>query len=463
MKSYHMITNDQQKAVDRLFEHDETYLYAKPGTGKTVIVLTALQELFKEGALNRVLIVAPLRVCQLTWATEHLEWGHTKDMDINLCLGTESARLAALESASTRCNCIVVINFENIVWLLRETKFARMFDGLVIDELTKLKSGGGTIFKAMRGKLKHINYRVGMTGTPVAENFEGLYGQVMMVDKGLRLGTRKDRFMSEYFFPTDYQRYNWELKPGGGARIVATIKDLIHTVPDYRSDLPALTYFKPLLTLPDEAREVYTTLAKTMLIDLDEGAVEAQNAAVLQAKLQQVANGFLYLENPIDGVRSVSTIHDTKFRALKHLMDTNAPESGGVMIVYTHTEELDRLLEMYPDAGVLGAGVTAKKAAEYVRLWNARALDILIVHPKSSGHGLNLAAGGYRMIWVSPCWSLDLYEQTIARIWRRGQVSDVLVTVLLMRDTVDELIMSRLDGKAEHELAFISHLKNQTR
>lgn len=286
------LKTEQERVIDRLFEYDNTLLVAKMGGGKTVCSLTAMQEVLDEGICKRILVVAPLKVCKEVWATEYKKWAHTKDMDISIAAGAAPQKRADL----TKDAEIVVVNFENLSWMVKH-KLTVGFDGLVVDELSRLKSSGGTNFKALRRILGQFKWRVGMTGTPVSEDFLGLYGQALVVDGGRALGTRKDSYLQKYFYATDFKQYNWELRDGSAERIMARLCDLVYVMPDYRDELPPMLTQCLNIAMPDAVREAYDELKNTSALG-DEGSEDLviENAAVLVGKLQQLACGFYYTD-----------------------------------------------------------------------------------------------------------------------------------------------------------------------
>ena len=451
--SYELLTTDQRQAINRLYEHDHTLLIAGMGAGKTVICLTALFDLLEQMFLQKVLILAPVKVCNTVWATECQKWEHLAGYadDITLCTGTKAQREKALKTSGK----VVVTNFENIPWLVDQPEF-QAFDGLVVDELTKLK-GGGVSFKRLRKWLSHFHYRVGMTGTLVSENLQSIFYQAMVVDAGVTFGKNKEKFLRKFFYPLDFNGYKWEAKPDSERTIVDMFKHYTYHVPDYTHQLPKLGVWYMDVPLPPPARAVYDDMAKGMTAE----GVVAENMAVQVLKLQQIASGFLYGEN-----KNVIDVHDEKLRAIETLVEKVDRKTGKtavttepVIIVYQFQEELSRLQSVWPDAPVIGGGVSSRDTARIVSDWNKGRLNVLLLHPKSAGHGLNLAAGGCKMIWFSPVWSRDLFDQTIARLWRRGQKNVVRVYVMTGLNTVDELINERIDSKAGFMSRFIQHLQ----
>ncbi len=427
------LDNDQLDAVTRLYEFDHTLLIGGMGSGKTVVALTAIQELLGGEHLKRVLILAPLKVCDAVWRYECAEWEHLVDLHVAIATGTPKERTAALESSAP----IVVTNFDNLQWLVKQG-WADKFDGLVVDESTKLK-GGGTHFKKFRRYIAKFKWRVAMSGTPLSENWEQIFYQVMLVDNGITLGKNRDSFLRSFFYSTDYQQRKWHLREGMAEALTGAVAQLVHTIPPYQHTLPPLSVVPVNITLDPESRVIYDEMCNTF----ESGDVVADTMAVKIMKLQQISNGFLY-----DNEGKTIQIHDLKISEIARR------KIGKLVVVYYFKEDLLRLQAEFPDAVVLGDG----EISETVKNWNDGKIEILLVHPMSGGHGLNLARGGSHIIWIAPCWSRDLFDQTIARIWRRGQRFPVLVEVLTGTDTVDELINIRLQGKGTIMPLFLEHL-----
>ena len=441
-----LLTPDQQDSIDRLFEHDQTLLVANMGAGKTVVTLTAIAELFKAGAVKRVLVIAPLKVCNTVWAQEAAAWSHLAGLTVAIATGSDARRRKALDSDAR----IVCINFENLPWLFRKYKAKGMFDGLVVDELSKLKAVGGAQFKSLRPRLADFTWRVGMTGTPVSEDWSGLFGQMLVVDSGARLGTQRDKFMRRFFYATDYMEYNWELHANSAAEIGALISDVVYTMPDYRAELPELAMREVRLTMPDDLRVVYDELKKTMAVDVG-AEVAADSAAILSNKLMQCANGFLYgMADPVTGKKETHWLSDYKIQAARAQVRCWLDEGEQVMAVYWYGADLKRLEAIYGKEAMLSDGA--------VDMWNASAQSVMLLHPRSAAHGLNLAKGGCKMVWIGPVWSRDLWLQSIARLWRRGQKHPVEVVTLVAEDSIDQLVIDRVEDKGAYEELFAKHL-----
>lgn len=442
-----LLNANQDLCITRLFETDASLIVADMGFGKTVCTLTAIQELLAEGVVSRVLILAPLKVCKTVWRQEAEKWEHTKDLKIAAAIGDADARSKAIESSAE----IVLMNYENIVWFFGKYKDAHGFEGLVCDEISKLKNSGGASFKKLRHRLPAFKWRAGLTGTPVSEDFMGLYGQIFILDSGKRLGTRKDIFLHEYFYPTDYMEYNWELSDPTGVVLMNQIEDLIFIADNkqYQESLMPMSHFTVPVTLPKDARKYYEDLKKDCMVDAGGGLVTADNAAVLVGKLTQVASGFLYGDE--DAGTLTEHVHDAKILECVKLVNKL---SGPVVIAYWFKEDLKRLQVQFPQ----GVALSGSDDLETIRLWNLGRIDVMFLQPRSAGHGLQLQFGGHSLIWFGPVWSRDLTEQTEARLHRQGQKNCVQVYTLCSVDTVDELIVERVVSKASYKSLLTSHL-----
>lgn len=433
-----MLTPEQQSAIDSLYEANRL-IVCPMGGGKTVIAATAISELISDNILSRVLIVTTPKIANGVWAQEFKKWQHTAPINVAVATGNPSERLTVINGPAV----VVVISFNTLPWM-KDRKLFGSFDGLLIDETTKLKTTGGAQFKALRPQIKNFKWRAGLTGTPTSENFEQLYAQIMLIDNGKALGTRKDKFLSTYFIQKDYRGYQYELAPGAGDRILRTIDPLVHVVPDYRDTLPPIEYKNYLATPPENVREYYSAMEKDFIV----GEVVAPTAAVLVQKLQQISSGFVYTP---EGTEILS---DYRIHALKEIL--NGVDSPA-LVVYWYQEDLKRIKEAIPAAGVLDK----KDFNETVKAWNQGKIDTLLIHPRAAGHGLQLEQGGRHIIWFTPQWSNDLWHQTNARLWRKGQHRPVVVWSIIARDTIEQAITNRIEGKNGFNEMFNNYFKEQ--
>jgi len=435
-------SENQQKLIDALYGGNVLAIAPK-GFGKCSCAQTAAQELIAEGVCERILIVAPLKVAELTWAGEHKKWSHLHAPA--MAIGTEKQRMEAVESG----NCLVVINNENVAWLVKNYRDEWPFDGLIIDESTKFKSAGSSRVMALRPLLKKFNWRVGLSATPVTESSIEIYAQVLLVDGGKALGRCQDAFRHKYFMTTDYLGYDWTFQPGGAERLAHALRHVIYTAKgeDYEDSLPELCEHLHFITLPEPARAAYSAMAGDMLTELSDEEIEAPSAAVMTLKLQQIAAGAMYGEN-----KAVHRLHNKKIAWLKNYLKPH----HRVLISYWFQFELDALRKAFP-----GLPVLVDDPAGMTDAWNTRAISRLAVHPASAGHGLNLQDGGHTLICLGPIWSLDAWSQLVGRLRRRGQKSKVVDRhVVVAADTVDKIMLARLSGKEEAEKSIMEHIKN---
>lgn len=433
----HMLKPKQSSAIARLTCADETILIAPVGFGKAITGLTAACARLDTGLNRRILVVAPLRVAHLVWAQEADKWDHIRH-SVVLALGDSKKRAAAVESGAE----IVVINIENIGWLIEN--YPDTFDGMIIDELSKMKDVGGTTARAMRSWVKRLNWRVGMSATPVAESSVDLYGQALLIDLGKALGTRKEAFLNRYFMPTDYERRSWELVHKQA--LAVAMKDLCYVVDDteYAAELPDLIYIEHVLTMPREVAELYYQMAEHSVAM----GVPAGSAAIRTGKLRQIASGGLYGE---DGV-----VWFNPWR-LDVAIDLIEASDSPMLVVYEYAFQLEYLRARYPEALVLGDGQRFR--SEELARWSAGQVPVLLMHVRSAAHGLNLQYGGHVMLVLTPVWGSDPWQQVIGRIRRRGQPSvKVIVHQLLAHSTEDLKFRLRLDDKAVAEKAFMGLL-----
>ena len=408
----------QEQAADFLYEHDRAMILAPVGAGKTAITLTAMQDMLEAGVVERFLVLAPKRVCTDVWPVEHWKWA--PDVSIAIAVGTPAQRKAALGGGAQ----IIVTNYDNIQWLA--TQNLAHIDGIVYDELTRLKNPSGARFKALNKVIDKINIRWGLTGSFTSNGLEDVFGQCKIVDQSL-LGRSKGAFQQQYFILINKEYGDWAPRPGSLAQVMERIKPATYLLEpgDYKDTLP------PLHTVElrcDMDMTDYNTMKKDFVLN----DVVAVNAAVVTQKLQQMASGFLYTNNgPV-------WLSSHKFDRLEDLLAEN--QRANTLVVYTYQEELAELKRRFPHAQTLDDDRAIER-------WNAGQVELLLVHPKSAGHGLNLQHGGHHIVFLSLPWSLELYEQTIGRLHRSGQKNAVWCYIMLTHKTVDEKIWGALHDK----------------
>jgi SNF2 family DNA or RNA helicase len=446
------MTKDQNGAVTHIYENNSTLLVADMGAGKTVVALTAAQELLQEGFLTRVLVVSTIKVAKNVWPAEIKKWEHLKRLNVALALGAIGDREKAMASGAE----IVVINFENLQWFAAQYRSCMGgFDGLIIDEVSKLKSNSGSNFKAIRNRVKDFKWRLTMTGTPVSEDWTGLFAEMFITDGGVALGKNKQKYLDAHFYPTDYERRKWAVLPGQDEEIMKKIKPFIFHLPDYRHELPELKEHIIKIKMHPHNRIMYDTFKRDMVADWTDEETTAPNSAALTGKLQQICQGFTYAN---DKAKTVSLMHLDKLAHLKRMILPSGIDGvvyKPTIIVYWFKEDLKQLQKAFKHGVVLDG-------PDSIDAWNRGDIDILFLQPRSAGHGLNLAQGGCDMIFYSQVWSNDLSKQTIARIWRRGQTKQVNVYHLVMEDTVDELMVARIEFKEKYHALLLKHISGDT-
>lgn len=438
----------QRYAIQRILDQPAVALFLDLGLGKTVITLTAVAELLRDRfEVSRVLVIAPLRVAQTTWTDEVAKWQHTRYLRIAQVLGTAREREAALRVDAD----IWVINRENVEWLVDYYGKAWPFDMVVIDELSSFKSSKARRFRALRKVRPLIKRIVGLTGTPAPNGLMDLWPQVYLLDQGERLGRTITGYRDRYFLPgrRDPSRhivYDWVPKPEAEAAIHAKLSDLCVSMSaaDWLT-LPERIDQTIIVRLPAQARERYRTLERDLLLPFADTAVVASSAGVLSNKLLQLANGAVY-----DEQGGVQAIHDAKLDALEDLIE--AANGKPVLVFYTFRHDAARLLRRFPQARML-------EGPESVAAWNAGRIPLLLAHPASAGHGLNLQAGGNTIVWFGLTWSLELYQQANGRLHRQGQKESVIVHHLVAEGTIDQDVMRALAGKAAGQDALLEAVK----
>lgn len=423
----------QEQAADFLYEHDRAMVLAPVGAGKTAITLTAMDAMIKDGHIKRWLVVAPKRVCTDVWPIEAAKW--SKHLKLAIAVGTPKQRNDVFSSDAN----VIVINYDNLQWLADVCECAPV-DGLVFDELTKLKNPSGARFKAFDKIIKDVPIRWGLTGSFTSNGLEDVFGQCKIVDQTL-LGRSKGAFMQQYFVLINKEFGEWAPRVGSLAKVMDKIKPATFVLEpgEYKDKLPPLHVVEVRCDLSD--RKPYEKMKK----DFQALDVTAINAGVVTGKLQQMASGFVYdtrkqaSETPGKFIVTQTPVWFSphKFDRLEELLDEN--QHANTIIVYQYQEELAELKRRF--------NPTTLDDDRAIERWNAGQVRLLAVHPKSAGHGLNLQHGGCHMVFLSLPWSLELYEQTIGRLHRSGQAHAVWVYVMLTNKTVDEKIFAALHDK----------------
>jgi SNF2 family DNA or RNA helicase len=408
----------QEKAADFLYEHDRAMILAPVGAGKTAITLTAMYDMLYEGHVKRFLVIAPLRVATSVWPQERPKWAPF--MSMSICVGTPRERLMAY-AADTQ---VMVTNYDNLQWLSELN--LDIFDGVVFDELTRLKNPSGARFKALAKVLK-CPIRWGLTGSFTSNGLEDVFGQCKIVDQKL-LGRSKGAFQQQYFYLVNREHNDWAPRPGALELVMERIKPATFVLEpgEYKDKLPPLHTVEVRMDLPD--RKPYEDMKKDFVARFPDATAVAVNAAVVTQKLSQMAAGFVYTPEPV-------WFSKHKFDRLDELLAEN--QQANTIVFYNFIEELHELQRRFPHA----------KTVDSIDDWNAGRVRLLCLHPKSAGHGLNLQHGGHHIVWLSLPWSLELFEQANGRLHRSGQLHAVWCYVMLANQTVDEKIWDALHNK----------------
>ena len=437
----------QQKAEEFIISHKRCGLFLTMGLGKTVITLSAVNRLVQDFAVTKVLVIAPLRVAATVWAEEAAKWDHLQGLRCVKVLGTKQQRLDALDEDAD----IYIINRENVPWLVaHQTKLKVWpFDMLVIDELSSFKSPKAERFRSLRSTLPAVRRVVGLTGTPSPNGLQDLWSQLYLLDRGERLGRTVTTYRSTFFHPGKRNGqvvFNWELNEGAAEIIYKLIGDICMsmTAADYLT-LPERNDITYPVGLSEGALRAYETMEKDLVLPLAGEAITAQNAAVLTGKLLQLANGAIYTENG-----TYLETHEDKLDALEDLIE--AANGEPVLVYYAFKHDAARIMKRFPQARQL---LTPRDVID----WNAGSVPLMLAHPASAGHGLNLQAGGHIIIWFGLTWSLELYQQANARLHRQGQDRPVTIYHVVSKGTIDEQVLKVLTGKTVKQDALIEALK----
>lgn len=444
--------HDYQKyAIRYIEEHPTAAVLLDMGLGKTSITLTALAGLlFDSFEVHKVLVIAPLRVAKVTWGAEIEKWEHLSLLQYAVAVGTEEERLAALQSKAD----IYIINRENVQWLIEKSGMQFDFDMVVVDELSSFKNWQSKRFKAFMKVRPKVKRLVGLTGTPSGNGLMDLFAEFKLLDMGERLG----RFITQYrtaFFSPDKRNgqiiYSYKPLPGAEDAIYDRIADI--TISMRASDhlkMPELISTQYEVELSEKEREKYDEFKKELVLQLPEHEVTAANAASLTGKLSQMANGAVYSDD-----ESVSVIHDKKLDALEDIIE--AANGKPILVAYWFRHDAERICKRLESLKVEYARISSPGSIE---MWNKGEFAVGLIHPASAGHGLNLQSGGSHLVWFGLTWSLELYQQTNARLWRQGQTSEtVVIQHIITKGTVDEQIVKALKTKDTSQSALIDAVK----
>lgn len=434
----------QDVAIKKIIDNNAFALLLDMGLGKTVSTLTAVNELkYDYFDIDKVLVIAPKRVAEDTWTREVAKWDHLRHLSVSKVLGSEQQRRRALQKQAD----IYVINRENVEWIVEYYGKDWPFDMVVIDELSSFKNPSSKRFKALR-KVRPLSKRViGLTGTPAPNSLIDLWSQIYLIDRGERLEKTFTRYKQKYFLQNPYQVYKIELREGSEDTIYQKIDDICLSMKakDYLKDLPESVMNIVEVDLSPKERELYDKLEKESVLEFADGDIVATTAAVLSNKLLQLSSGAAYNDN--DGVQE---IHSVKLDALEDIVESS--QGQPVLVFYNYKHDVDRIKKRFKQAVELDDSNTIEK-------WNDGEIPILLAHPASAGHGLNMQDGGHIIVWYGLNWSLELYLQANARLHRQGQSETVIIHHLVLKDSIDERVMSVLQGKEQQQEALMEAVK----
>ena len=434
----------QCRAVDAIIKEKRYFPALDLGLGKTATSLTAITDLLDSCAVERFLVIAPLRVANSVWAQEASKWEHTRHLRVSVCTGSEKVRIAALHRTAD----VYVINRENVPWLVKHYDKKWPFDGVVVDESSSFKNASSQRFKAFKRVAPMINYIWLLSGTPTSNGLLDLWAQMYLVDFGERLGRTFTGFKKR-FFEQDYMGYNWTLREGSEAKIHNLIADKMMSMSakDY-IELPDRIDLTHVVTMPPKVKAEYDDFERTLWAEFEDGEeVEAISAGVLANKLLQWCNGAMY----VDDKANWRETHTAKLEALKEIVEDNPGEN--LLVAYNYKTDLIRLKAIFPDA------VELNKDQSVIDDWNAGNVPMLLAHPASAGHGLNLQNGGSVIVWFGLNWSLELYQQFNARLHRQGQSKPVRIIHIVTGGGIDERVMMAIHNKAKTQRDLIEAIK----
>ena len=437
--------NYQNYAKDFILAHKVSALFLDCGLGKTITTLTAINELMYDSfEISKVLIIAPLRVAQSTWKDEIEKWDHLNLLRYSIAVGDEKERLKALKQTSD----IYIINRENVDWLVTKSGIDFNFNMLIIDELSSFKSHTSKRFKSLLKIRPYFERVVGLTGTPSSNGLMDLWAEFRVLDLGERLGRYITHYRNEYFLPDKRNGaviFSYKPQPNAEERIYRRLADITISMKSTEYlKMPELILNELEINLDEEDQMKYKKFKKEMVMTIQEKEIDAINAASLSNKLIQLANGSIY-----DADKKFYEIHNKKLDKLEEIIES--ANGKPVLVAYWFKADKERIEKRFK--------VREIKTADDIKQWNKGMIDLALIHPASAGHGLNLQSGGSTLVWFSLTWSLELYQQTNARLYRQGQKDTVVIHHLITKNTIDEDIMKSLKRKDKTQEALMRAVK----
>ena len=436
--------NYQKYAVEYIKSHPVAAILLDMGLGKTVISLTAMADLlFDSFEVHKILVIGPLRVARDSWPMEVAKWEHLKHLTYAVAIGTPAERRAALERNAD----ITIINRENVDWLVESGYFD--FDMVVIDELSSFKNHTVKRFKALMKVRPKVNRIVGLTGTPSSNGLMDLWSEFRLLDMGERLGKFITRYREAFFMPdkrNSQMVFSYKPRPDAEEEIYRRISDITISMKcTDHLNMPELISSQCEVVLSDDERKQYEKLKSELVLTLSAGEITVSNAASLTNKLSQLSNGAIY-----DDDRNIVEFHQRKLDALEDIIES--ANGNPILVAYWFKHDLERIRKRFK--------VREIKSSQDIIDWNAGKIPVAMIHPASAGHGLNLQSGGSTLVWFGLTWSLELYQQTNARLWRQGQTSGtVVIQYIITKGTIDERILTALNKKELTQNALIDAVK----
>ena len=446
--------HDYQKYATEFIEsHPIAAVILQMGLGKTVCTLTAIEHLIYDTfEVSKVLIVAPLRVAKVTWSDEIDKWDHLSHLTYSVAVGSEKERLLALKKKAD----LYMINRENLQWLIEKSGLPFDYDMVVLDELSSFKSWQSKRFRAFMKVRPKVQRVVGLTGTPSSNGLMDLFAEFKCLDMGERLGRFITQYRNAFFIPDRMNGqvvYSYKLRPFAEEEIYRRIGDITISMKALdHLKMPELIENRYPVYMDDGEKQQYESMKKDLILPyLENEAITAANAAALSGKLCQMANGAVYSDEG-----SVAHIHDRKLDALEDIIEA---AQGPILLCYWFKHDLERITKKLDELKVEYARISSDGS---IRMWNEGKFQVGLIHPASAGHGLNLQAGGNHIVWFGLTWSLELLEQTNARLWRQGQRAEtVVVQYLVTAGTIDERILDAISKKEKDQNALIDAVKAQ--
>ena len=444
--------HDYQKyAIEFIESHPIAAVILQMGLGKTVCTLTAIEHLMYDTfEVSKVLIVAPLRVAKVTWSDEIDKWDHLSHLTYSVAVGSEKERLSALKKKAD----LYMINRENLQWLIEKSGLPFDYDMVVLDELSSFKSWQSKRFRAFMKVRPKVQRVVGLTGTPSSNGLMDLFAEFKCLDMGERLGRFITQYRNAFFIPDRMNGqvvYSYKLRPFAEEEIYRRIGDITISMKALdHLKMPELIENRYPVYMDDDEKQQYESMKKDLILPyLENEAITAANAAALSGKLCQMANGAVYSDEG-----SVAHIHDRKLDALEDIIEA---AQGPILLCYWFKHDLERITKKLDELKVEYARISSDGS---IRMWNEGKFQVGLIHPASAGHGLNLQAGGNHIVWFGLTWSLELLEQTNARLWRQGQRAEtVVVQYLVTAGTIDERILDAISKKEQDQNALIDAVK----